>query len=216
MTNIEHKRNREKKEPLSQIRFVYFDIGGVLYQFRSGLRGIADVLQIPFEECEVIWQQFDNEVCRGTMSPQELWGEMKKATNYKGEDIDFLEFWVNHFSPIPESHKLVHKLAKNYAVGLLTNIYPGVLELALERGRIPDVVYTSIVQSCEVGFVKPQPEIYEIAQRKAGVAPHEILFLDDSLVNINAARERQWKTLLFNRLIPPRSVDQVSRMLKAK
>jgi FMN phosphatase YigB (HAD superfamily) len=42
--------------------------------------------------------------------------------------------------------------------------------------------------SAEVRLIKPDPLIYEHCLRGLGVAPSEALFIDDRLVNIEAAR----------------------------
>ena len=47
-----------------------------------------------------------------------------------------------------------------------------------------------IVYSHEVGLRKPDPAIYALAAARLGVAPYEVLFLDDVSANVGAARRR--------------------------
>jgi len=44
------------------------------------------------------------------------------------------------------------------------------------------------VYSCEIGLVKPQPEIYRHCCDRLGTLPTETLFLDDKKVNVEGAR----------------------------
>jgi FMN phosphatase YigB (HAD superfamily) len=54
-----------------------------------------------------------------------------------------------------------------------------------------------IVVSGEEGLVKPDPRIYAIACRRSGLAPGELLFVDDSQANIEAADALGFHTHLF-------------------
>lgn len=57
------------------------------------------------------------------------------------------------------------------------------------RGMIPvDELFDVVVDSCEVGFRKPDPRIFEKALELVGVAPSRALFLDDYEGNVRAAR----------------------------
>lgn len=44
-----------------------------------------------------------------------------------------------------------------------------------------------------VGACKPDPDIYEYAERELGAEPEEILFFDDHVQNVEAARDRGWR-----------------------
>ena len=55
-----------------------------------------------------------------------------------------------------------------------------------------------IVVSGEEGVVKPDPRIYAIACRRSGLAPGELLFVDDSARNIEAAGALGFHTHLFD------------------
>lgn len=57
------------------------------------------------------------------------------------------------------------------------------------RGMIPvDELFDVVVDSCEVGFRKPDPRIFARALELVGVAPSRALFLDDYEGNVRAAR----------------------------
>ena len=54
-----------------------------------------------------------------------------------------------------------------------------------------------IVISGEVGQIKPEPEIYEIALQRIGRPANECLFIDDSLANIEQARTMGFAVVHF-------------------
>ena len=58
-------------------------------------------------------------------------------------------------------------------------------------------LFDDMVISGAVGFVKPEPEIYQIILDKIGRPAGECLFIDDSLPNINQANTMGFATIHF-------------------
>ena len=58
-------------------------------------------------------------------------------------------------------------------------------------------LFDDMVISGAVGFVKPEPEIYQIILDKIGKPAKECLFIDDSLPNINQANTMGFATVHF-------------------
>jgi 2-haloacid dehalogenase len=54
-----------------------------------------------------------------------------------------------------------------------------------------------IILSGEVGAIKPEPEIFEIALRRIGRPARACLFIDDAPVNIEQAQRMGFVTVLF-------------------
>ena len=50
--------------------------------------------------------------------------------------------------------------------------------------------------SFELGEIKPNDKIYELVEEQTNIEPNNILFIDNRIDNINAARKRGWNTLL--------------------
>lgn len=78
--------------------------------------------------------------------------------------------------------------------GILSNSAPGAREAERHHGF--EQVTDDLVYSHEVGLTKPDPRIYTLTARRLGVAPAEIVFLDDVEDNISAAREAGWHAVL--------------------
>lgn len=178
-------------------KFVYFDLGGVVFHFREGLTKLAMKHNLAYSDFERVWREYDAQVCRGEMTADQLWNVYQKELNFS-EDMDFLEYWVTYFAPIVETHSLMVELvARDIPIGLLTNIYLGAFELMLSKGAIPNLAYTSVVQSCKVGLIKPENEIYALAQEQAGCLPNNILFIDDRWDFLEPAKKLGWNTVHF-------------------
>ncbi len=56
-------------------------------------------------------------------------------------------------------------------------------------------VFDHVVESSRVGVRKPDPRFYELACELAGVAPDEVVFLDDLGVNLKPARAMGMRTI---------------------
>jgi putative hydrolase of the HAD superfamily len=58
-------------------------------------------------------------------------------------------------------------------------------------------LFESGVFSSRVQLIKPDPAIFEHAALVFGRAPSQLLFLDDHLPNVDAARAAGWQALHF-------------------
>lgn len=172
----------------------------------GGVEALSNLTNYPYERCRDIWLEMDDSICRGKTQPQELWKRIKKESGYRGDDIDFVPFWVKHFQPNKDVHKLIRDISRSHPVGLITNIYPGVYSKAVESGNIPNLPYAFVLQSCDTGFVKPEHQIYELAERMGGQKPKDILLIDDSPRFITPAKDRGWQTFKFDINNPSSSV----------
>lgn len=81
----------------------------------------------------------------------------------------------------------VEQLRKNYRTALLSNIGKGSL---LRRFTEDELLryFDSVVASGDVGFAKPEPQIYEITADQLGVRFDECVFTDDREDFCEAAR----------------------------
>ena len=102
--------------------------------------------------------------------------------------------------------------ADHYRVGLLTNIMPGFLTAMRDNGTLPNIDYDVIIDSSEVGAIKPEAKIYEIATERAGVDPSQILLIDDSRFNLMSAERFGWHVLWFD---DARPIDAVAHVREA-
>jgi putative hydrolase of the HAD superfamily len=79
---------------------------------------------------------------------------------------------------------------------------------------LPNIRYDAIVDSSQVGAIKPEADIYKIAEGEAGVPANEILFVDDSRTNLMAADRQGWRVLWFDDYRPAESAEKIRNILE--
>lgn len=196
----------------SGVTFVYFDINGCLVRFfHHAFTELANDTGMPADQIETLFWHYNDAVCRGEMSMDDFNRVLAEQFHHM---VDWKSYYMRAVSVIPEMHELVSWASEHYKVGLLSNIMPGFIPDMIGAGLLPNIPYDSIVDSSQVNAIKPEPQIYEIAEQKAGVPAGEILFIDDSRANIMTASQRGWKVLWFDDYRPEESVARVRQALE--
>lgn len=195
--------------------FIYFDVGGTLVDCEKAFETAASRFNLTADDIGKVFDENDEQITKGFITPQQLWGRcIKKYHIPNADNYDFLESWISDYKPIQETHNLVHKIKSSYKIGLLSNIYKGMLPFLLEKEIIPAIHYQEIVFSCDVGMRKPEDEIYELAQKKAQVEPDNILLVDDRADYLEGAKKANWFTFLFNNKQRVQSTKELEEYLK--
>lgn len=101
--------------------------------------------------------------------------------------------------PNPETLAWARALkAKGYRIGILTNMptdfLPWFDRCAAEFRTLADA---EVISGAE-GIVKPNPAIYALLARRIALPPEALLFLDDTLANVEAARACGWHAHPFS------------------
>lgn len=108
----------------------------------------------------------------------------------KGE-IDQLmkDLWVDYLgSHNKELHDYFRGLRPAYQTAILSNSFVGAREREQEAYDFENSC-DFIIYSHEVGLSKPDPRIYTLLCKRLGLAPNEVVFLDNSESIIESARE---------------------------
>ncbi|HSX30417.1 MAG TPA: HAD-IA family hydrolase [Candidatus Saccharimonadales bacterium] len=204
----------EKKISRNGVRFVYFDMNGCLVQ--SAVTKAAHMLAgdsgVTPDIVEAVFWQFNNDVCRGDKSIDELNTVLAERVNMI---VDWNKYYLAAVEATPGIADLVEWVAENYRLGVLTNTLPGLVGPMLENGILPRVHYDVIIDSSEVHALKPEPEMFQIAAERSGMAsPHEILLVDDDQQNLSAAAQLGWQTISFHAYQAADSIVAVSTALQ--
>lgn len=77
-----------------------------------------------------------------------------------------------------ELFDLIKKLRRQYKIALLTNSPANMVRHILQNNNL-EQYFDAIIISGEVGYVKPQPEIFQSALQEMQILPHEAIFIDD-------------------------------------
>jgi epoxide hydrolase-like predicted phosphatase len=194
--------------------FIYFDVGGTLLDYTDVFKSVATKFDLTVDQVGDVFDEHMEPITKGLMDAKDFWEKCIQKYDLKNaKDYDFLESWVADYKPIKETHDILHKVKSKYKVGLLSNIYKGMLPLLLDKGDIPNVDYDQIIFSCDVGMMKPDKEIYELASNRAGTEPNKIIFIDDKERFIDGAKQLGWNTFLFDNKNRVESVKEFEEFL---
>lgn len=114
---------------------------------------------------------------------------------------------TRYSTPYPESEGVLAGLRAEFpgiCVGIVSNtsIQPHVLDEFLRECRLYPYIDFRVYSSA-VGWRKPHPAIYEAALREAGVLPHEVVFVGDSVCEDIRAPKRMGMKAIFCQRQPP-------------
>jgi len=203
-----------KQRSKSGIPFVYFDINGCLVRFfHRAFTRLSEETGAPADAVETSFWHYNDLVCRGEMD-MATFNQKLTQELHAPEPIDWMQYYMEAIEPIPVMHEQVRWAAQHYRVGLLTNIMPGFINVMMQKGLLPSVAYQQIIDSSVVKAIKPETRIYNIATERAGVPASEILFIDDSRVNLMAAEKHGWHVLWVDDYRPDESVARIKSALE--
>jgi epoxide hydrolase-like predicted phosphatase len=92
------------------------------------------------------------------------------------------------FAGMQPEPAMIEAVAIARGAGVKTGLLSNSWGHRYDRSRF-DELFDCIVISGDVGMRKPDPRIYELAAERLGLAPDEIVFVDDLEQNLSPARE---------------------------
>jgi len=100
--------------------------------------------------------------------------------------------------------RYIRSLRKSYKTALLSNAFLDLRRMVTEVWKIGDA-FDELVISAEVGVMKPDPQIYQIALEKLGVAAQQAVFIDDFERNVDAAKAVNMHAIRFRNAVQARA-----------
>ncbi len=186
------------------IKFVYFDVGGVVVddfsgndgwrQFRTDL-GITPAMDSEFME---VFYPYEDEVLVGRDVETLLPILREKFGLNIDDDYSLLEGFLKHFSANRYIWPIINRVERTSQIGLLTNMYPGMLTAMDKKGILPKNNWQVIVDSTIEMLKKPDVRLFEVAEKKAGVSGDEILIIDNTVGHTEAAKEYGWNVYHYD------------------
>ncbi len=147
-------------------------------------------LGVPIEAASLWMKEIWPGFLRGTIAEDQIWGQIEEKygspITESQKDVWFV--W-KELEPIPEMIELVRSLKNDgYIVGVLSNVFSVTQEVIMAHGGYD--AFDFAVTSCDVGFRKPEPDIFHAALRRLeSIKPEEVIFLDDREANVTAAEK---------------------------
>lgn len=197
---------------MSNIKFIYFDIGEVFIKGAHS-KDIAAFLGVSYEIFRPVFKKYQQAALTGEITAEEFLEHLKKELHLNQTLIEYPKLWVKSLNPIQEMHTFIREISKTRRIGFLTNLFTDLFDELKKNNLVPDIPGSVLVGSWEVGLTKPDKAIYLLAQKKAGVAPGEILFVDDNQENVAVIKKLGWQGIVFNPDNPEKSITQIKNLL---
>ncbi|KAF0106304.1 MAG: putative hydrolase of the HAD superfamily [Anaerolineaceae bacterium] len=196
------------------IQNIYIDFGGVLVRTEDkGPRTRqAERLGMTYRDLEKI--VFESETSRrastGEIPEEAHWQAVAKALRLPRAEADQVtaEFFAGDRAD-QTWLDFLRGLRPERQVCLVSNAWSG-LRAYIARQKFDDV-FDEMIVSAEVGLMKPDPRIYRLALEKLGALPEESVFLDDVLVNVEAARSAGMAGIHFTQ--PEQALEELKQLL---
>jgi epoxide hydrolase-like predicted phosphatase len=192
---------------LNNNKALVFDFGGVLFGWqptRLLRRALPEVASDEasaqalaaqfFQAYGGDWTEFD----RGALQLAEVVQRIAQRTGLAEAEVQrVVDSVPAELAPIAETVAWLKRLhAAGQPLFFLSNM-PAPFADFLESTHDFIRCFGDGVFSARVGVIKPEPAIFELAARRFGRAPADLVFLDDHADNVQAAQAMGWNALLF-------------------
>jgi putative hydrolase of the HAD superfamily len=189
---------------MSRLKAVVFDYGKVLSlpPTQEQWQRVSERFAKPLQEFQQIYWGHREELDRGTLDNAAYWKTVGRDCGFEIGDSEAEELidqdntqWTNECAEVLELARDLHR--SGYKTAILSNMERRMLKAMRQKLRWLDEFDTQIY-SCEVGMVKPEPEIYHHCCKQLGCQPDEALFLDDKKVNTEGAKRAGMQSYVFH------------------
>ena len=203
------------------LRAVVFDIGGVLERVDDDawpeiwVRRWEDRRGLPPGTLQAGLTRHApaGSVVVGEVSEAQIRAIYAGALGLSEDETDAMmtEMWDAYCGELDVAMRdFVASLRPSYKTGILSNSADGARREEQRRYGFEQLVDV-IVYSHEVRLAKPDPRVYRLTEQRLAVQPAEVVFVDDALANVEAARELGW-TAVHHR-DTEQTIAEVSRIL---
>jgi len=184
------------------VRYVLFDLGRVVLDWEPS-RLYDKIFSDPDKRdhflqniCTMEWHTRHDAGVSFEDNAAELIG---KHPEYKNEILAWGGAWMEMFDGyVANTPQLMERLSTNGVPLYALSNMPAETKPMMDEHFPILTLFQHIVVSGEIGIVKPDPSIYFHTLKKMGSPPaHQVLFIDDSAKNIEAADELGFETHLF-------------------
>ncbi|RPI93868.1 MAG: HAD family phosphatase [Chloroflexi bacterium] len=196
------------------IKAVFFDLGGVIVrtEFQAPRQQLADRLGMDYDDLNKLIFESDtsNRASIGEISSEEHWAFVIQRLKRPVSELAVIreEFFAGDIVD-RTLLEYIRSLRGKYKTGIISNAW-GDLRDFIVREKFDDA-FDRIIISAEVGAMKPEAKIYQIALEQFGVSPREAVFLDDFYVNIAGCEKVGMKGIHFKD--PEIALQQLKELL---
>ena len=169
---------------LGMHKAILLDLGRVLidFDFRRGYRALEGLCPYTAEE---IPRRLAG---TGLVEPRDFVDQMRRILDLKVDFDQFRAIWSSIFTDILIPESMLAGLGRRYRLVLVSNTNALHFEMIRETYGHLLRPFDDLVLSHEVHAMKPQPEIFQVAVKRARCQPQECFYTDDIAAYIEAAR----------------------------
>jgi epoxide hydrolase-like predicted phosphatase len=196
------------------IKAVFFDFGGVIVrtEYQAPRQHLAERLGMEYEDLEklVFAGPSSLQASVGELSAEEHWAQVTKRLRRPEAETQIIK--DEFFGGDIVDRKLVdfiRSLQPRYFVGLISNAWLDLRDYIVEQKF--DDAFDHMIISAEVGVMKPEPRIYQIALEQAAVSPNEAVFVDDFSENIEGCEDVGMHGIHFRH--PEQALEDLKNLL---
>ncbi len=164
------------------MQVVIFDLGNVIapFDFMICCRRLVDYS--PYSAEDIYRHIFKSPVIydyeAGSLTSEEFFVRLSDELQLKLDFARFCPIWENIFTENLEVSRIIRSLQNGYRLFLLSNTNELHFEYIYNKFDIMKS-FEGYILSYKVGHMKPDPRIFKPALKLAGVAPAEIVYIDD-------------------------------------
>lgn len=180
------------------IQAIIWDFGGVLVRTEDFAERDALALELGLTPHELAMRIFDGEH-RHQAQLGSVDGEVYMQEVAAEFGMDVAELHARFFGDDRLDEELMaylRGLRPRYQTALLSNALSTLRSAITDRFPILDA-FDVVIISAEVGLVKPDAAIYELALKRLGAQPAEAVFIDDFAENVEGARQVGLRAIHF-------------------
>ncbi len=175
------------------VKVLLFDLGGVVLKvsFARGLEVWANYSGVPSTTLQTRFNldSFYEQHERGEIISSEYFETLRQSLAIHLTDQQFEEGWnAIALGEVPGIQTLLQKAKAHFSLCAFSNTNFTHLEYIHQHYRGVLSLFEKLFASCEMGKRKPSLEAFNMVIEELGVQPHEILFFDDLLENVEGAR----------------------------
>ena len=203
------------------IKAVLFDYGGVVKVEHPLTMDLTKICDKSDKEIEITREErmhkYGIPAEKGFITDEDYWkgvfqifgGEPPQSPK---ESVELAQkFYRDSYIFVPEVINLAKELrGQGIITAILSNIFKFSADVTREKNGYDE--FSPVILSYEVGMVKPEPEIYQLAIEKLNVKSEEIIFIDDKERNLIPARKLGMKTVLAKK--PEQIVKDVLALIE--
>ncbi len=194
-------------------KLVLFDIGDVLIDYSKSFETASKEQGVSREYFDNGFDKYDIDITRGHITPNDLYARVIEENKLDIDpQYDFLQSWIRDYQSIEPTYKFLKEISDSYKIGLLSNIYKGITPNLILCELIPDIEYSFKFLSCEIGYIKPEKEIYEEVEKVTSLRGSEIFFLDDRESFLEVPKKMGWGTFQFEKENREGSIEKLRQL----